>query len=359
MSILSTTLEFLVRMSYGKNTGNEHINIGKLRFVYVFAGSNCVVLSLVLFCFEKYMFVFVMFVFYALDKKNYYSTFIPRTIIEKLPKYPKNCLNSRSSVISAFSSKTPVRCVHIMNSACFIFYWYQIAIDGFLLQERKLLRQNRDLKKKLSSVQLKLKENKVDDKKVIEYLSTGLNEMQLEFIKMQITNRGRPKHGRRYTSKQKSMCLAMYKQGPKLYRFLETGFVLPTKKTLGRHSANVLFTAGVDFKVLKAVKNAVSDWPEEHKYCTILWDEVSLKEHLDYCSAQDIIEGFVQMSSSQIPKFATHALTFMVRGIKISFKQSIGFFYTNGLFAFELVELIKIMIGATITLGKNYYCHVE
>ncbi|XP_037039352.1 uncharacterized protein LOC119076602 [Bradysia coprophila] len=221
------------------------------------------------------------------------------------------------------------------------------------ITESRLLRQIKELKKRVSSLQFKLKENKVNDKKVIGYLSTALNEMQLEFIKMQITNRGRPKHGRRYTAKQKSMCLAIYKQGPKLYRFLGSGFVLPTKKTLGRHSANMIFTTGVDFKVLKAVKNVVDEWPEADKYCTIMWDEVSLQEHLDYCSTQDIIEGFVQLTNSRIPKFATHALTFMVRGIKIQFKQSVGYFYTNGLFAFELVELIKLMIGATINIGKS------
>lgn len=200
---------------------------------------------------------------------------------------------------------------------------------------------------------LQLKENRMNDETVTKYLETILNEMQFEFVKMQIKNRGRAKHGRRYSVKQKSMCLAIYKQGPKLYRFLERGFVLPTKKTLGRHSANLLFKSGVDLKVLEAMKNIVKNWPQHDKYCSISWDEVSLKEHLSYDPVRDVIEGFVELANSRKPDFATHSLTFMVRGINVSFKQSTGYFYTNGLHAFELVELVKLMIGAVITSGKE------
>lgn len=168
---------------------------------------------------------------------------------------------------------------------CFIlfiivyFVFYNDDKEEFLFQENRLLRQIRNLKNRVATLCLRLKSNKLDDKTVIKYLSTILNEMQLEFVKMQITNCRRPKHGRRYSPQQKSMCLAFYKQGPKLYRFQETAFILPTKRTLGRHSANLLFKSGVDFKVLNAVKNAIKDWPENDKYCVISWDEVSLKEH--------------------------------------------------------------------------------
>lgn len=226
--------------------------------------------------------------------------------------------------------------------------------NRILFQETKLLRKIRDLKKKVSVLQLQLKKDKMNDKSVINYLETALNEMQFQFVKMQVTNRGRPKHGRRYSDKQKSMCLAIYRQGPKVYRFLERGFVLPTKKTLGRHSANMLFKSGVDVKVLEATKNVVKDWPHNDKYCSISWDEVSLKEHLSYDPTQDVIEGFVELPNSRKPDFATHSLTFMVRGINVPFKQSIGYFYTNALHAFELVELVKLMIGAVLPTGKTH-----
>lgn len=205
------------------------------------------------------------------------------------------------------------------------------------------------LQKKVEELQQKLKANKINDAKVINYLSKKFNQPTLEFVKMQLKNLGKPKHGRRYTLVQKSLCLAIFKQGPKSYRFQDKFYILPVRRTLGRHSARLLFKSGVDLKVLDAIKKTVKDWPENDKLCSISWDEVSLSEHLDYNQSQDFIEGFVE---SRRPKFATHALNFAVRGINKPFKQTVRYFYTNGLKAFELVELVKLMIDAVSTTGN-------
>lgn len=196
-----------------------------------------------------------------------------------------------------------------------------------------------------------MKRNKIDDTAVLNYLSTKFNKQLLEFFAMQLTNCGRAKHGRRYTPEQKSLCLAMYKQGPKSYRFKEKWCALPTKRTLGRYSANLIFKSGINPKVFEAMKNVVKDWPEKDKICAFMWDEVSIKEHLDYCQSQDKMEGFVEMNKTKEAIFATHAMTFMVRGFEVPFKQSTGYFYTNGIKAFELVELIKLMIEQVLTTG--------
>lgn len=203
-----------------------------------------------------------------------------------------------------------------------------------------------------------MKINQFNDTNVINYLSKKVDKQFLELVKMQLTNYGRPKHGRRYTKEQKSLCLAMYKYGPKSYRFKETWMILPVKQTLGRHSANLLFKSGVDSKVFDAIKKTVKDWSDCDKYCTISWDEVSLKEHLEYSHSRDVLEGFVETEKPTQPIFATHALTFMVRGIKMTFKQAIGYFYTNGLKSFELIELIKLMIGAIANTGNNLHIFI-
>lgn len=205
-------------------------------------------------------------------------------------------------------------------------------------------------KKRVNELNQKLKNTKLNDSTVLSYLSTKFNAELYEFVSMQLKNCGRSKHGRRYTAKQKSLCLAMYKQGPRAYRFNEGWSCLPTKRTLGRFSAKMIFKAGFDSKSLEGIKSIVKDWPQQNKYCSFGWDEVSLNEHLDYCKAMDIIEGFVEVG--QAPVFATHALTFMVRGIAIPFKQSVGYFYTNGLKSFELVELNKLMIQQVLTTGN-------
>lgn len=207
-------------------------------------------------------------------------------------------------------------------------------------------------KRRTKELQQKVKASKLNDSKVLDYLRTKFNEELLEFVAMQLKNCERSKHARRYTLKQKSLCMAMYKQGPKAYRFNEKWCCLPTKRTIGRYSAQLVFKAGVDEKVLEAIKMVVEDWPENQKLCTFGWDEVALSEHLDYCQSQDIIEGFAEIRKPKEPTFATHALTFMVRGIEVPYKQSVGYFYTGGLKSFVLVELIKLMVQRVLITGK-------
>lgn len=201
---------------------------------------------------------------------------------------------------------------------------------------------------------MRLKEETVNDDTILKYLSTRLNSIQFEFIKMQITNRTRSEHGRRYSISQKNLCLALFKQSPKAYRFQSRAFILPTKKTLGRHSANMIFKAGIDSRMLDVISKTVKDWPDNKKFCVVMWDEMSVAERLDYCHKRDLIEGFVDVADSRKAKFATHALTFMIRGISATYKQTVGHFHTNGLHAIELVELVKLMIKAVSTSGKTH-----
>lgn len=125
-------------------------------------------------------------------------------------------------------------------------------------------------------------------------------------------------------------------------------FLLPSKRTLGRHSAQLAFETGINPKLFEHIKSKVETLSENEKWCTLSWDEVSLKAHLDYSTKRDQIDGFVDLGHVRTCGFATHSLTFIVRGIQIPFKQQIGYFYTGGLKAFELTEMIKLMTEAVL-----------
>lgn len=204
----------------------------------------------------------------------------------------------------------------------------------------------------LERIRKQLKDNKLTVENVLGFLSVKFNQQQLVFFEMQIKNSDKPNYGQRYTSEQKSLCLALYKKSPKNYRFMRTIFTLPCKKTLGRHCAHLLFKSGIDPNYLEMIKNQVKDLPEADKYCTIGWDETSLKAHVDYSSTRDVIDGFVELADERRPIFATHSLNFMVRGIHKNFKQPICHFYTADLNHHELAELIKLVIGAVFDTGN-------
>lgn len=200
----------------------------------------------------------------------------------------------------------------------------------------------------------KAKNNKLNDDKVLAYLRNKkkYTTEQIEFQKIQLRNSGRKKNGRRYTPKEKSFSLALYKSGPRSYRFKEKYMILPALSTLGRHSANLMFHAGISQQLLAFIKEKVKSWPKENLICTISFDETAIKARLAYNSTKDEIDGFVELAGIRRPVFATHALTFMVRGINVPFKQPVAFYYTFGLKSYELAELVLLVVEAVLTTGN-------
>lgn len=195
---------------------------------------------------------------------------------------------------------------------------------------------------------------KMNDKKVVEYLSRKLSKGEMQFVEMLLRNSSRKPRGRRFTDDEKSMLLAIYKHGPKCYRHLLTNFRLPNKRTLCRHSAKLLFKVGIDAKFFDFIRDKVKVMPELSKSCIVAWDEVAVKAHLDYNHSKDAIDGFVNLANERRPDFATHTLTFMLRGIDDPFKESLAYFHTDNLLALELAELITLVVEAVMNTG-NYF----
>lgn len=91
---------------------------------------------------------------------------------------------------------------------------------------------------------------------------------------------------------------------------------------------------------------------ELDKVCTIGWDEMSLTANLNFDQIKDYIDGFEELGSKRTTDFSTHALVFMVRGIKSAYKQPIAYFLTQNLKADELATLIRLVIQAVTDTGE-------
>lgn len=187
---------------------------------------------------------------------------------------------------------------------------------------------------------------------VYKYLAAHLQTVeQYNFVRMMLRNAGKHKNGWRFTTDDKNMGLALYKQDPKAYWFFRKMFGGPGKSTVFKHAAVLRFDAGINPQLMEFIKNSVKEMQEKDKYVTIGWDEMSLKTHLDFNSVKDYIDGFVDYGVRREMKFGTHALVFMVRGIKKEFKQPIAYFITESINHIELSELIRLVIGAVIDTG--------
>lgn len=207
----------------------------------------------------------------------------------------------------------------------------------FLKVISKLLKKDQINQKKVKKLRHELKDAKSKKKSnIMEYLSGIFNTEQLAFFTMQLKNSGKKAKGRRYSFEEKSLAFILYKHSPKNYKEMRKIFILPDKRTLGRFSAKVVFNAGIDTKLFAHITEKVKDLSELDTFCTLSWE----------------IDGFVDMLGVRRPDFATHSLTFMIRGINTPFKQPIAFFFTNGLKHYELSEMIQLVTKAVLDTGN-------
>jgi len=110
------------------------------------------------------------------------------------------------------------------------------------------------------------------------------------FVKEQVFNKNKRIKGRRYSLQYKELCLNMFFKGPKTYRALSSIFFLPSRRTLNRMTTNIFFTSGMNKSIFDLLSIKVTNMQETEKYCTVMFDEMSLKCHLYYdIKADEII----------------------------------------------------------------------
>ncbi|XP_041969155.1 uncharacterized protein LOC121726003 [Aricia agestis] len=88
---------------------------------------------------------------------------------------------------------------------------------------------------------------------------------------------------------------------------------------------------GICSQVFNLLKKEVAEWNDKKKWCSIIFDEMSLIDTaLTYDKNKDEIKGFVELQERK-NNFADHALVFMVRGVRGIYKwqQPIAFYYCS------------------------------
>lgn len=95
----------------------------------------------------------------------------------------------------------------------------------------------------------------------------------------------------------------------------------------------------------------MSTWEENKRYCSVLFDEISLEAALTYNRNRDSISGFVELPERTID-FADHALVFMLRGALYKWQQPIVYYFCKGATSgLKLKTIIKEVISAVRDTG--------
>ncbi|CAK1603601.1 unnamed protein product, partial [Parnassius mnemosyne] len=171
---------------------------------------------------------------------------------------------------------------------------------------------------------------KIRKTNAFEIVTKKMSSAAKSLFYMQVKGTGKKPRGRRFTLNEKILALSLYKPSPKAYRLLSQLCVLPSRRTLQNILQKVDLKPGINEKIFEHLKKKVSEMPDKHKFCCILFDEMSIATNLSYDRAHDKINGFVDNGSKRQPIFADHVLVFMVRGIVKKYKQPIAYSFCSG-----------------------------
>lgn len=200
--------------------------------------------------------------------------------------------------------------------------------------KKKLKEQLRDKSKKLHnkiSYISKLKKKLVSIKtrntlQNLVHTYTFPSNNSKAFVTMQLKSKKRA-----WNPEEKNLALSLYYKSPAAYTFLRLQKVnLPALSTIRNWIGESKFLPGFNNTFLDHIKKKFETKCYKDKCCSVLFDEISIKEFLEYSKHYDFVEGFEDIGGNRRGnKSANTALVFMARGIYSSWKFPIAYFLAH------------------------------
>jgi len=149
-----------------------------------------------------------------------------------------------------------------------------------------------------------------------------LTPLQMSLFRAQLF---RNKSQRRWSMKDKLFALQLRYKSAAAFRFVSRHLKLPSESTLRRFVSAAVgrVDSGFTCVMFKLLSLRVSGLPTCERQCALVFDDMSLSCLLSYDKNLDRVIGYADDGT-----IATHALVFMVRGIKTKWKQAVAFFFT-------------------------------
>lgn len=197
-----------------------------------------------------------------------------------------------------------------------------------------------------------------NDENVTELLQKDVGPSLALMLQSTIQNGKRRLKGRRWTQPQKFLALEIYKKSPRTYRLLSRLFCLPSVSTLKNLLNRVELKTGINENMFASLANMAKKHSNTDNLCTLIFDEMAIRKHLSYNSKTDNIDGYqdhgLQGRTTQI---ASHALVFMVAGIRKKWKQLVAFYFSgDSVTADRLSVLLKEVISIIFYFSTNIFC---
>lgn len=114
------------------------------------------------------------------------------------------------------------------------------------------------------------------------------------------------------------------KQG---YDHVREKYPMPTQRTLQKRMEDLHFDTGILDDVIELLRLKLNTMAPEDLDCGLIFDEMSIEEARSYCMSNSKFYGDVTISGPA--GTASHALVFMLVGIRSRWKQVVGYHFTG------------------------------
>lgn len=169
------------------------------------------------------------------------------------------------------------------------------------------------------------------------------------FLQGELQNFKKSPKGRRWDMDSKIIALRLYKRSPRCYKLLRRVICLPTPSSLKSLLTKFNMSVGINDQIFNVLKKTIKEQDSSENNYILMFDEMSIKKNLFYNKKEDLIEGYQDHAlQGRSPQMATHALVFMIGGIRKKLKQPIAYYFSSGSVTADrlsvLLKEVSIMI---------------
>lgn len=153
---------------------------------------------------------------------------------------------------------------------------------------------------------------------------------------------------------EKNLSLNLFYKSPTAYNFLRLQKVnLPAPSTIRHWIGQSKFLPGINNRFFSHVEKMFQDKSYKEKACTVCFDEMYIKEFLEYNKDYDFIEGFQDLGPyGRTNMSANCVLIFMARGIYSSWKFPVTYYFAHSSVNKDILkDLIIDIINKLIDVG--------
>ncbi|XP_058811147.1 uncharacterized protein LOC131675796 [Topomyia yanbarensis] len=130
--------------------------------------------------------------------------------------------------------------------------------------------------------------------------------------------------------------------GGKAYEHERKKIPLPSNRQLQRRMEDLNFDCGILDEVIELLKLKLNAMPDHDLDCGIVFDEMSIQEAKKFCLPSKQFYGEITIPGQQ--GLASHALVFMLIGIRNRWKQVVGYYFTGNSIPDGILQQIVVNV---------------